>query len=205
MTVRVIAGTKRGRGLSVPDGRCTRPTASKAKEAVFSILGDLEGFRVLDLYAGSGALGIEALSRGASFAVFVERDPSALACIRKNLENLALGPSARVLALSVRLALTRLESEGPFHLVFADPPWDAIEQCRKVLGELVPLLAPNGRLVFEHPREKPGTPNELSIAGLVRYDMRAWGDTGASFLCRPQRADQGAELTGLMSPDLRPK
>ncbi len=92
--MRVVAGEFRGRRLRAPRGRRTRPTADRVREALFSMLGDVAGARVLDLYAGSGALGIEALSRGAASAVFVERDPRAVAAIRRNLD--ASGAEAAV-------------------------------------------------------------------------------------------------------------
>src|SRR3954468_5838465 len=92
--MRVVAGAYKGRRLHAPRGRRTRPTADRVREALFSILGDVSGLRVLDLFAGSGALGIEALSRGASEAVFVDRDPRAIAAIKRNLD--AVGTEATV-------------------------------------------------------------------------------------------------------------
>jgi len=125
--VRVIAGTLRGRRLAVPRNG-VRPTADRVREAVFSSLGDVEGFAVLDLYAGSGSLGIEALSRGAARAVFVERGREAVAVLRRNLATLDLADRARVRpeeARRVVRALARRTAERPgegFDLVFAAPP-----------------------------------------------------------------------------------
>ena len=121
--MRIIAGQWRGRRLRVPPGSDTRPTADRVRETLFSMLasrlGSFEALRVADLFAGSGALGLEALSRGAAFACFVESDSNALAAIRANAE--ALGALGRVQVLGgSALALPKSE---PFDLVFADPPY----------------------------------------------------------------------------------
>ena len=110
--VRVVAGRLRGRGLSAPAGDATRPTGARVKEALFSILGDVTGARVLDLYAGSGALGIEALSRGAASGVFVESARPALACLRENLTKLGLDDVA-----------TTLPVWSSTNVVRGKPPW----------------------------------------------------------------------------------
>jgi hypothetical protein len=109
----VIAGQLRGRAISAPAGDATRPTGARVKEALFSILGDVSGARVLDLYAGSGALGIEALSRGASAAVFVEAARPALACLRENLTKLGLDSVATTLPCASR---ARRASSGAMRL-----------------------------------------------------------------------------------------
>ncbi len=114
--MRVIAGRFRGRGLMAPAGDATRPTGARVKEALFSILGDVSGLKVLDLYAGSGALGIEALSRGASSAVFVEFARPALACLRENLAKLGLGAESQTLPVQVEAATKHLYKYGPFGL-----------------------------------------------------------------------------------------
>jgi 16S rRNA (guanine966-N2)-methyltransferase len=177
---RVIAGRFRGRSLETPPGLATRPTGARVRESLFAILGPLDGARVLDLYAGSGALAIEALSRGATFAVLVERDRRALAAIRDNLAALSLEGQARVLSLSVERALSPLSTEDPFDLVLCDPPWATGESALPVLAKLAQSgrLRPDARVVLEHPsREKPEPPE-----GLVRFDLRSFGDTGLSFL-----------------------
>ena len=104
--LRVIAGSYRGRRLHAPRGNATRPTSARVREALFSILGDLSDARVLDLYAGSGALGIEALSRGAKSVVLVEHDRAAIACIRENLAAIGASNQARVLPVRVSVALS---------------------------------------------------------------------------------------------------
>ncbi len=118
--MRVIAGEYRGRRLKVPPGVRTRPTADRVRESLFSILGDIAGLRVLDLFAGSGALGIEALSRGAASAVFVERDRAAAALVQANLDALGLADRGRVVRLDV---LRWLEAGSPVDVAFADPPY----------------------------------------------------------------------------------
>lgn len=122
--MRVVAGTARGRRIVVPDGTCTRPTADRVREAVFNSLyslGAIEGAHVLDLFAGSGAMGIEALSRGAASAVFVERDRSALAALRENLATLGFEGRATVVAGD---AITYLAGDHRHDLVVLDPPYE---------------------------------------------------------------------------------
>jgi 16S rRNA (guanine966-N2)-methyltransferase len=166
--VRVIAGQFRGRRLQAPAGARTRPTADRVREALFSMLGDLSGVRVLDLYAGSGALGIEALSRGAAFAVFVERDARAAATIKRNLE--ALGAEAEVRRQD---ALRFLASgEGPFDLVFCDPPYDLAPSSAAALAERVPAVtSEDARIVTESDKRRP---LELPLPILRE---RTYGDT----------------------------
>jgi 16S rRNA (guanine966-N2)-methyltransferase len=181
-SLRVIAGTHRGRPLRAPQGLETRPTSGRVREALFNILGDVAELEVLDLYAGSGALGIEALSRGARRAVFVESRRPALTCLRRNLSDLGLDDRSLVLPIRVEQARAQLTGQGRFDLVLCDPPWaklaNAIEELDGwVLGE---CLAPGGRLVLEHPeRETPG-----NIAGVSATDRRTWGDTGISIYFR---------------------
>lgn len=150
--MKVVAGTHRGRNLKTLSGEATRPSSGLVRGAIFNIVGPrIHGMRVLDLYAGSGALGIEALSRGADSAVLVESATPALAVIRENLETLKL--EARVMPSAVLTALKRLE--GPFDLIMADPPYAiAAEELPQVL-EIVSergLLAPDGLVVLEHRR-----------------------------------------------------
>ena len=122
--MRIIAGQWRGRKLVTPEGTETRPTADRVRETLFSMLasrlGSFEDLRVADLYAGSGALGLEALSRGAAFACFVEQDRRALAAICANADALGAGDRARIFARSVEA----LPASEPFHILFADPPYE---------------------------------------------------------------------------------
>lgn len=123
--MRIIAGEWRGRTLAAPEGMATRPTADRVRETLFSMLASRLGFfselRVADLYAGSGALGLEALSRGAAFACFVDQDPRALAAIKANIAKLGASEASQVLARSV----AALPAAGPFDLLLADPPYVA--------------------------------------------------------------------------------
>jgi 16S rRNA (guanine966-N2)-methyltransferase len=151
--MRVIAGAFKGRTLQAPRGQRTRPTADRVREAVFSMLGPVDGLRVLDLFAGSGALAIEALSRGAAEAVLVERDPRALAAIERNLE--ATGAVATVSRRDV-LAWLRDGPPGAFDLVFADPPYDAASRLALPLGEELPKVVSDGaRIVIESDKRMP--------------------------------------------------
>ncbi len=169
--MRVVAGRHGGRRLAAPAGRDTRPTSDRVREALFAILGELDGLRVLDLFAGSGALGIEALSRGAASAVFVERAPRAAEVVRGNLA--ALGLEAVVVRADARVALrdARARAEA-YDLVFLDPPYrDAAAWGRELSAALPGVLAPGGRVVSESDRRAP-LPLTLPLA-----DERRYGDT----------------------------
>ncbi len=178
--MRVIAGALRGRPLRAPRGNRTRPTADRVRQALFSVLGDVRGARVADLYAGSGALGIEALSRGAEHAVFVESSRAAVGAIRDNLRALALEERATVLPLGVERAGRQLAQHGPYDLVLCDPPWPEIDRALAALARaLAPTqLAAGARVVIEHPAQRPVM--LLEALGLERVDERRWGDSGAS-------------------------
>jgi 16S rRNA (guanine966-N2)-methyltransferase len=166
--VRIVAGAYKGRRLQAPKGRRTRPTADRVREAVFAMLGSVEGARVLDLFAGSGALGIEALSRGAASAVFVERELRALDALRHNLES--LDAETRVRRQDALRFLAR--AEGPFDLVFVDPPYDFAARVAGPLAELLPpVISREARIVTESDKRNP---LELSLP-LLRE--RTYGDT----------------------------
>jgi 16S rRNA (guanine966-N2)-methyltransferase len=167
--VRVIAGELGGRRLRAPRGAATRPTSDRVREALFSMLGDVGGLRVLDLFAGSGALGIEALSRGAAHATFVERSAPALAALRANLASLRLEARARVHAGD---ALTALRGAGPYDLVFLDPPYAAAEALASELSRALPaVLAAGARVVSESDRRAP------PALALPLARERRYGDT----------------------------
>jgi 16S rRNA (guanine966-N2)-methyltransferase len=166
--LRVVAGAFKGRRLAAPRGVRTRPTADRVREALFSMLGDVGGARVLDLYAGSGALGIEALSRGAASAVFVERDPQAVAAIERNLA--AVGVEAVVVRQDALRWLAG--ADGPFDLVFCDPPYDSASRLAGPLAERLPALTPDdARIVTESDKRHP---LELPFPLLTE---RSYGDT----------------------------
>jgi 16S rRNA (guanine966-N2)-methyltransferase len=141
--MRIIAGEWRGRKLAVPEGMATRPTGDRVRETLFSMLasrlGSFNDLRIADLYAGSGALGLEALSRGAAFATFVEQDPRALAAIRSNVDSLGAGEWTKVLPRSAE----SLRAQEPFDLVFADPPYAAGSGTR-ALRQILALGWVNG-------------------------------------------------------------
>src|SRR5215472_11221821 len=135
--MRVIAGTYRSRTLEAPPGLATRPTSDRLRETLFNVLAPrIQGARFLDLYAGSGAVGIEALSRGASQAVFVERAAGALKVLRSNLARLGLEKGVRVVPGSVAGFLRNVEGVTHFDVVFMDPPYDAAGEYAAVLESL---------------------------------------------------------------------
>ena len=178
--MRIVAGSLRGRELSTPGGDATRPTAARAREALFAILADVSEARVLDLYAGSGALGLEALSRGAERLVLVESSKAAQRAIRQNLAALGVEARATLLPLRAEAALRALERLGPFSLVFADPPWADAQAALGVLEKLASssLLAPAARLVLEHAARTP--PTLKADSRLNPTDTRRWGDTAVT-------------------------
>jgi 16S rRNA (guanine966-N2)-methyltransferase len=183
--MRVIGGQERGRRLRAPRGLRTRPTADRVRVALFDILGPaVRGMRVLDLFAGTGAVGIEALSRGAARAVFVERDRDALRALRGNLAALRLGrDAARVVAGEALALLPALAtSEGAFDLVFLDPPY-AGDLAARVLTRLAPspLLTVGTEVVVQHFAKTP-LPCPTGLA--PSRDRRRFGDTALTFFRR---------------------
>ena len=148
--MRIIAGDRRGSRISAPKGEHTRPTSDRAREAAFGLIGPVAGAAVLDLFAGSGAMGLEALSRGAGRCVFVDSDRAACRVIQDNLARLHL-TGALVLCRDAFQLLREDRAAGrTYDLVLADPPYDAWNDLQQRLGEAVlPLLAPDGMLVVE--------------------------------------------------------
>jgi 16S rRNA (guanine966-N2)-methyltransferase len=169
--MRVTGGALGGRRLVAPHGLATRPTSDRVRESLFAILGPLDGERVLDLYAGSGALGIEALSRGAAQATFVDAAPPAIAAVRRNLA--ALDLDADVVRSDARAFLRNASTRAPsYDLVLLDPPYRLAAGLGRMLSEHVPaVLSPAGRVVAESDRHAP---LELDLP-LVRE--RRYGDT----------------------------
>jgi 16S rRNA (guanine(966)-N(2))-methyltransferase RsmD len=170
--MRVVAGRYRGRRLVAPAGDQTRPTSDRVREALFSVLGpSVQGARVLDLFAGSGALGIEALSRGAADVVFVDQAPQAIKAIRANLAALEIEADVhRIEAGSwLRAASARADA---YDLVFLDPPYRRAGELGRELSEgLVAVLAAGARVITESDRREP-LELELPLA-----DERRYGDT----------------------------
>ena len=184
--MRIIAGEMRSRRLKAPEGMDTRPTADRVKESMFSILlHHLSGARVLDLYAGSGALSLEAISRGAENAVLADSSPKACKIIAENIESLGCQTRARLLRQGDSAALTILKKEGAqFDLIFLDPPYrmDASAVCDRLERER--LLAEGGIIVVEHAKETPPAPSDT----LTLVDKREYGATGLSFFKRTGEA-----------------
>jgi 16S rRNA (guanine966-N2)-methyltransferase len=174
VSLRVTGGRFAGRRLRAPRGGL-RPTADRVRESLFARLGELEGAAVLDLFAGTGALGIEALSRGAASLMSVERARGAAAVLRANVAALSLESSTRVMVADVAVALRRLGRAGErFDLVLADPPY-ASGQAQRALEALVEaeVLAAGAVVVLERSRSHPSP----SVAGLALLDERRYGDT----------------------------
>lgn len=171
----MIAGRFGGRQLKAPRGRSTtRPTSDRVREALFSILGGLDGVVALDLFAGTGALGIEALSRGAERVVFVERDAAAVRALEANLEQLGLTTPAAEVRIGDALAFLRTARRAgeTYDLVFVDPPYRQARELGSGLSALLPAwLAPGARVVVESDRREPAE-LRMEIAGRRRY-----GDT----------------------------
>jgi 16S rRNA (guanine966-N2)-methyltransferase len=196
--VRVIAGRLRGRTLNAPPGDATRPTGARVKEALFSILGDVSGIQVLDLYAGSGALGIEALSRGAARAVFVESARPALTCLRENLTKLELSEVSKVLPTRVEAVKSQLVSLAPFDLVLCDPPWRDAERALQALESLAGLgvFSSAAQIALEHAAKDSLVP-QRAAAALVVVDQRRWGDTAVTLLALDSEKSEPADAPGL--------
>lgn len=170
--MRVVGGRLGGRRLVAPGGRATRPTPERVREALFSILGSVAGAAALDLFAGSGALAIEALSRGASRATLVDSSAAAVVAIRRNLA--ALGLEAEVRREDVLAFLRRASTAAPqYDLVFLDPPYRHATALGPRLSEaLDPVLAPGAWIVAESDRRAP-----LELPTLALLDERRYGET----------------------------
>lgn len=173
--VRVTGGEHRGRGLAVPPG--ARPTEGRVREALFSIWGDrLEGARVLDLFAGSGVVGLEAVGRGALSALLVDEDLRSVKALEANAARLG-ETTVEIRRLSLPGGLGRLAEAGPFDLVYADPPYN-FQPYDTLIAGVAPLLAGGGEAVVEHSsrRDLP-----VQAGALVRIDSRKYGESSLSF------------------------
>jgi 16S rRNA (guanine(966)-N(2))-methyltransferase RsmD len=205
--VRIIAGEYRSRTLQAPSGLATRPTSDRLRETLFNVLASrIQGARFLDLYAGSGAVGIEALSRGADRADFVERAPTALSVLRGNLTQLEIPSGFWIHSCSVAAYLRRSHtlkekqeqgtgSRLEFDLVFLDPPYDAAAEYAAILdllgGAASELLAPGAMVIAEHRRK---THLEESYGRLTCFRVLEQGDAALSFYALdPARNGIGAK------------
>jgi 16S rRNA (guanine(966)-N(2))-methyltransferase RsmD len=194
VSVRVIAGELRSRSIEAPPGLATRPTSDRLRETLFNVLAPrfnvpaprVEGVVFLDLYAGSGAVGIEALSRGAARVSFVERAPAALRVLGGNLEGLGLRTRVEIHAGSVagflRRAVQKLEGRAGYEIVFLDPPWEAEEEYAATLGLLggsaVEIFAADAVVIAEH-RRKVRLKDRYGALGRTR--LLEQGDAALSF------------------------
>ena len=169
--MRIVAGAYGGRRLATPRGARTRPTADRVPEALFSMLGSVEGARALDLFAGSGALGLEALSRGAAEVTFVDSAPAAVRAVRANLD--ALGAEAELRRADARAFLRNARASGrQYDLVFLDPPYRRAGALAEALAaDLATVLAPRARVVVESDRRSP-----LALPVPLQVERR-YGDT----------------------------
>lgn len=177
--MRVITGKYKGRRLVVPAGLKIRPTSDRVKEAIFNILPPLQDTIVLDLYAGTGNLGIEALSRGAKKAVFIDKHHLAIQAIKKNLLALGIKKEAVIYKRDILKGLDFLKDT--YHLIFMDPPYTKgyVERTLNLIRHLPGLLTKEGIIVIEHaPQER------FSLEGFLLIDKRQYGQTEVSFLGR---------------------
>ncbi|MCM0083653.1 16S rRNA (guanine(966)-N(2))-methyltransferase RsmD [Geomonas sp. Red32] len=191
--MRIIAGEARGRTLHAPKNMRVRPTADRVKEALFSMLmsrlGEFDGMRVLDIFAGTGNLGIEALSRGSQYAVFVDSHRESAEIVKKNLELTHFTGKAKVVVQEAALALKNLErNEAPFHLVFLDPPYSE-GHTERILEHLSHSpLVDGGTTVVAEFSAKEQIPT--AFGRLQEYERRVYGDTALSFLTLTDRGEQ---------------
>lgn len=183
--MRVITGAARGRKLKTLEGEAVRPTTARVKEAMFSVIQfDLEGSRVLDLFAGSGQLGIEALSRGAKSCTFVDSGTAAIAVVRENLERTGLAQRATVLGMDAQSFLFGRKPEQ-FDIVFLDPPYGA-GLLQEILPQLSQMVAPGGLVFCENPSMEPLP----SVAGTLQEKKRyRYGKTALHLF--QQQAERG--------------
>lgn len=184
--MRIVAGRFRGRRLEAPDSMRIRPTSDRVREALFSIIASrVPGSHVLDLFAGTGALGLEALSRGAAQAVFVDQGAEAIRIIRVNIQRLGVSDQAEVLQGDVNQVIRRLvHRKSVFDLIFMDPPYGK-GHIETTLPNLSSLALPETLLIAEHAVKErlPASPIEW-----LPIDMRAYGDTAISFFSRESSA-----------------
>lgn len=179
--MRIVGGTRRGLRLRPVPGHKTRPTSDRVKEALFNILAPVtEGAVVLDLFAGTGSLGIEALSRGATASTFVDNAPAAVTTIRDNLRHTGLEERARVLRADARRAVGRLEREGQrFAVVFIDPPYgDSLAVPTVEMLAAAGIVEPSGRVVVEHALRED---MPARIGNFSKIRSNRYGDTVLSF------------------------
>ena len=181
--MRIVSGHHRGRTIHTPEGRNTRPTSDQTRESIYNILDHadwappLDGAHVMDVFAGSGALGLEAISRGAEFCVFVERHPQALAAIRKNIDHFKLGDEARIHRFdATKLKLAPANRPAPFTHVFMDPPYGK-GLWSPVLRRLPQYMSEDGVVILEESKE-----TDINPKGWTVMADKVWGAARVVFL-----------------------
>ncbi len=183
MGLRLVSGSAKGRKLKGPQNNSIRPAAARVRKSLFDILGNLEACRVLDLFAGTGSMGLEALSRGAHHVTFVDTQRAALSLLRHNLQVTGFSQQATLIGKSAASAIDELKRRGErFDIIFLDPPYDQ-GLVDATLKQLTPheLLEAGGLLLCEHsPRERP-----TFLGGLEESDQRKYGQTWVSFFQKP--------------------
>ena len=174
MKLRLISGELGGRSISAPPGATTHPMGERVRGSLFNILGDVSGHTVLDAFAGSGALGLEALSRGAQHVTFVERDKVAQKVIVENITTLGVSNRAKVIRSSVA-AWDNTANLQQFDLILVDPPYHNIQLS--TVSRLIKYLNPNGLMVLSY----PGRESAPTVNGVVVVDNRSYGDAALAF------------------------
>lgn len=174
MNIRLIAGKYRGRQIVCPPGKQTHPMGERIRGSLFNILGDITGLTVLDAFAGSGSLGLEALSRGAAHATFIERDKVASRIIEENITTLNVGELTKVIKTSVA-QWDETAKDASYDIIFADPPYHDLQIS--TVSRLVKYLKPNGLMVLSY----PGRESVSTVNGVVVVDNRSYGDAALAF------------------------
>lgn len=174
MNLRIISGSLGGRLIAAPDGKKTHPMSERVRNALFNSLSGVEGMRVLDAFAGTGALGIEAISRGAAHATFVERDRVAQKVLAENIESLGISQNTKIIKAPVASWINTYEGDK-FDLIFADPPYHDTQFSTAM--NLMGLLKPNGLMVLS----RPGRSESPTKSGVVVVDNRGYGDAALTY------------------------
>lgn len=174
MRVRLIAGRYGGRFLEAPKSSRTHPMGERVRASLFNQLGDVSGRTVLDAFAGSGAIGLEALSRGASSAVLIEKDKLAQRVLAENINALGVANQTKLIRSSVS-AWTETATDQKFDLIFADPPYHDLQLS--TVAKLVPYLQANGLMILSF----PGRESAPTVNGVVVVDNRSYGDAALAF------------------------
>ena len=167
--MRIVAGSRKGHRIDAPKGAATRPTGDRVREAVFSIIGPVDGAAVLDLFAGSGAMGLEALSRGAASCVFVERDRAATRVIQANLDKLRLTGAMVVNADAAAALRGEHDRSRRFDLVLVDPPYDAWDRYESKLAELLPTVVTDDAMVVVETSDRVEPALPFALVTTRRY------------------------------------